>query len=187
MKKPVNVDGNPNYITWIARAERWKKPERFLDLAESFPDESFLMIMPDAGDNAFRNRIKRRATSVEHITFLDYVPPDQIDRYFRKSRIFVNTSNSEGFPNTYVQAARAATPILSYTVNPDGILDTYDMGICAEQSFSKLKDGLRFLLKEEKSRSKMGQNARRYALEHHNLEQVIEDDKQILRNLTTGT
>lgn len=184
---PIEETGTLNeerkYITWIARSDRWKQPERFLELARSFPEESFLMIMPNSGDTSYWQRVKTDARKVENLKFLDFVPHHQIRKCFQTTRIFVNTSSSEGFPNTFIQAASTFTPILSYAVDPDGILQKYNMGICAGGDPSKLEDELRYLINNEERVKQMGKNAREYAKKNHDLDKIIEEDKKIIISL----
>jgi hypothetical protein len=54
-----------------------------------------------------------------------------MQRWFDEATVFVNTSDYEGFPNTFVQAATGGCGILSLRVNPDGFLDRFGCGASA--------------------------------------------------------
>lgn len=171
------------FVLWVARGDKWKQPELFLRLARLFPKERFVMIMPEANDKEYRRKVRTEAKTIPNLTFLDFVPFHQIDAYFLRAKVFVNTSSAEGFPNTFVQAAKNKTPILSLHANPSGILEKYKMGRCCSGDFQKMIDSLKEILEDAALRKKMGENAFAYAKEHHSLKKIIEEDKGSIRAL----
>jgi glycosyltransferase involved in cell wall biosynthesis len=86
---------------------------------------------------SFRLVLNRRDTRVYddltknlpgNVCVTDYVPYRQVDELFRSTRCLLNTSDAEGFPNTYLQAASHGIPIVSLRVDPDGILTRHGCG-----------------------------------------------------------
>ncbi len=168
------------YILWVGRSEAVKGPRHFIELAKQFPDEKFRMICPPAtGDNDYEN-LKKKAIAVHNLEFSGKVPFQEMDGYFQKAKVLVNTSDSEGFPNTFVQAVTAATAILSYAVNPDEFLTRYNCGLACGADMEKLKQGLAFLL-ENSRYIEIGRNGRKYAEQTHDIIKIIERYKQLFR------
>jgi glycosyltransferase involved in cell wall biosynthesis len=178
-----NLSGNRKYNLWVARSSTFKHPERLLSLASSFPTESFIMICPKATEDTQYEQLQQKASMVSNVRFLTRVNYREIDQYFSGAKVFVNTSDSEGFPNTFVQAAAAGTAILSYTVNPDEFLTRYNCGISCLADMDKLKQGLAFLL-ENNRYLEIGQNSRKYAEQTHDITKIIEHYKTIFRSLS---
>lgn len=171
-------------VLWVARGEDWKRPEVFIGLAQELPKQKFLMIMPESPRfEAYAQAIKERAKQIDNLEFIDFVPPNQIDRYFERALVFVNTSTHEGFPNTFIQAAKARTPILSLAVNPNNMISNFGLGIFADNDLSKLKQGLVALLLDKDFWVRSAENVHAYARANHDLEKIIEDDKRILQSL----
>jgi glycosyltransferase involved in cell wall biosynthesis len=169
-------------VLWVGRSDRMKGPERFIDLAMRLPHEQFVMICQRAfGDDDYP-RLVDRALAVTNLQFIERVPFDQIDPWFQRAKVFVNTSDSEGFPNTFIQAAQWAVPIMSLNANPDRFLSQYQCGLCADGSFDRLAEGLRLLLANGRF-VEIGQNARRYVEQHHDITVIVEKYKQAFRGL----
>jgi len=165
-------------ILWVGRSAGFKHPERFLRLAKVFPQERFVMICQKAtGDNRYES-LRSKARQIENLTFVEHVRFNEIDRYFEQAKVFVNTSDSEGFANTFIQACKAGTAILSYSVNPDGFLDEYQCGICCHENNANLIDQLRKLLTNDYY-LEPGRNGREYVRQKHDITEIIEQYKKL--------
>jgi glycosyltransferase involved in cell wall biosynthesis len=177
-----DLSGDRKYVLWVARSSRFKHPEHLLTLASYFPAETFIMICPKATEDNQYEQLQRKASAIPNVRFIPQVNYIEIDKYFSQAKVFVNTSDSEGFPNTFVQAAAAATAILSYAVNPDDFLTRYNCGLACGADMEKLKQGLTFLL-EKNHYLEIGRNARKYAEQTHDITKIIEQYKTIFRSL----
>ncbi|KKU48148.1 hypothetical protein A3H10_03515 [Candidatus Uhrbacteria bacterium RIFCSPLOWO2_12_FULL_46_10] len=155
------------YILWVGRLASWKQPEVFVRLAEKFPKEKFLFIT-----NSDTSQFRYATNHIGNLEIKKNVPFEDTDYYFKKAKIFVNTSSSEGFPNTFVQAAKNGTPILSLQVNPESILGRYEIGKLANGSFEKLVNDLANILDDKRAWDKMSENAYIYAKENHNISRI---------------
>ncbi len=174
---------NKNTILWVARSADFKQPRVFFELAKAFPTESFTMICPQATDDKNYPALKEAADKIPNLTFLGQVPFHKTRTFFTQAKVFVNTSRSEGFPNTFIQAALAAAPILSLTVNPDDVLTKESLGIACKNDFGKLKQGLSFLLEGNRF-VEIGQNAQNWAKQNYDIASVIEQYKTLFRKIT---
>lgn len=182
-----NIDvSKKESILWVARGDDWKQPELFLKLAIELPNEKFIMIMPESGDKKFFKNIKEKAKKISNLKFIDYVPFNKIDDYFLKAKIFINTSRTEGFPNTFVQAAKNKTPILSLNVNPNGMFEKFNIGKCANNNFEQLKIDLKEFLENKELWQEMSENCYKYAKKNHDIKKIIENDKKWLRMVGSG-
>ncbi len=169
---PPLVQKEQNTILWVGRSARVKRPDLFLELAEQMPQQQFTMICQKAIKDTQYDSLVARAQQIENLEFITRVPFRKIRDYFQRARMLVNTSDSEGFPNTFIQACKWAAPILSLNVNPDGFLDKYECGMCANGDWELFVKNLKHLLDRETA-NKLGNNARKYAEEFHDIYKII--------------
>jgi len=161
-------------VLWVGRLEPWKRPEAFIRLAEKFPDVPFIMICPGVGGyEKFAEKVYTDAAEVDNIKIIDFVPYDEIDENFKKAKIFVNTSLEEGFPNTFVQACRNNTPIVSLSVNPDSFIDRYGLGCTCGDSEDVMYQSVKGLLTDDELYSEYSSAAYEYARENHSIRQNV--------------
>lgn len=183
LEMPETVNKEPDsFVLWVARGEKWKNPKLFLDLAESFPENSFVMIMPKkAEESEFHDLIVSRANAIPNVKFIEQVPFPEIQPYFNRAKIFVNTSEYEGFTFTLLQSGIGETPVAYYKVNPDNIIKDHSLGYCADGDFEKLKSSVGSLLNNENTWKEKSQNIGRYIRECHSITKNIHIWTDLLR------
>ena len=113
---------------------------------------------------------REKQKKIENLEFIEYVPFDEIDEYFQKAKIFVNTSIKEGFPNTFIQAAKNKTPIISLNVNPDNFLNEYNCGFCSNDDFGEMNKILNKVLNDDDLYKQISENVCNYAKGNHDIE-----------------
>lgn len=175
---PEVIPSQREYVLWVGTSQHLKQPELFLKLAEHFSHTRFLMIMPK-NDIGFWNQIYKDIKKYSNLTFIEKVPFKEINKYFSKAIVFINTSTFEGFPNTFVQSAMYGTPILSLNVNPDNFLGKYNCGYFAHNDFNKLTSSLNSILNNKVKWSELSQNGIKYAKLHHDIHQ---NTKQLIQH-----
>jgi hypothetical protein len=115
---------------WVSRCQPIKRPHLFLDLAERQPGARCVMICPDE-DRPLWESVESRARTLGNVEFLRRVPYHEIQQWYDRAEMFVNTSEAEGFPNSFIQAAQGGAAILSLAVDPDTVLTRYGAGLGA--------------------------------------------------------
>ena len=175
-------------ILWMARVDSWKRPELFLDLAGHFPDQSFVLVGPPSQVEPDKlPQLLERAKGIPNLRVLAGVPFDDTPALFDEALVFVNTSSAEGFPNTFLQAAATGTPIVSWAVNPEGVLERYEMGYCADQDWTRFLGYLQLLCQDEALRRRLGENGRRYVQQVHDPSTIAGEYAELFWSLRSGS
>ncbi|MBN1846264.1 MAG: glycosyltransferase family 4 protein [Sedimentisphaerales bacterium] len=170
------------FCLWAGRSDALKRPDLLLRFARERPRMQFAMICPQAtGDGSYADLV-RRIEATPNVRFIQRVEFGRMDDFFARAEMLVNTSDSEGFPNTFIQAAWRATPILSLRVNPDGFLDRYRCGLCAAGDWETFV-GMADQLHRPGEASQYGRRARQYAEQHHDIRKIVEQYKCVFREL----
>lgn len=166
----------PATVLWVGTMKKeLKKPELFIKLAKAIPNAKFQMVGgPMRGDPQYYEKIKKSTSKISNLDFIGFVPYQEIDQYFDQVSIFVNTSPKEGFPNTFLQAWAAYTPVISLNVDPDEVICKYKLGFHSK-TFEKMIEDVKLLLKDEKLREEMGINGRKYVEREHDINKIVEE------------
>ncbi|MDP8993368.1 MAG: glycosyltransferase family 4 protein [Pseudomonadota bacterium] len=161
---------------WVGRCVRWKNPHLFLDVVETFPQLRFVMICPvQEHEDVLFASVFGRARTFENLNFVESVPFSEVQAYFDAARFLIATSEAEGFPNSYLQACMGGTPIISYKVDPDGLIGRYNIGYCAAGNADRLIEAVRGLAEHEADWQTKSRSAARYVSENHNV--MVEGEK----------
>jgi glycosyltransferase involved in cell wall biosynthesis len=176
-------DAQPT-VLWVGTLkEEVKKPDIFLELAKAIPNAKFQMIGgPLLGEQQYYEKIRESASKISNLEFVGFVPYPEIDYYFEKAWIFVNTSPTEGFPNTFLQAWVGYTPVVSLNVDPDEIICEYKLGFHS-RTFEQMVEDVKLLLEDENIREDMGMNGRKYVEQEHDIKVIIKEYEKLFYSL----
>ena len=138
------------------------------------PEEKFIMIAPESqGYKEFSNEIIYNTKNIKNLQIYNFVHFHDIDGYFQKAKIFVNTSIQEGFPNTFIQACKNGTPIISLNINPDNFLDIYSCGFYCRDDLDLMNKNINRILKDDRLYDLMSDNGYNYAKENHDIKKNV--------------
>ena len=180
--KPIDKE-LPAIVLWVGTIRpEWKRPELFLRLADAIPEGRFQMVGGPSREQEFYQGIKAEAGKVPNLDFVGFVPHHEVGRYFEKASIFVNTSDVEGFPNTFLEAWSRYTPVVSLNVDPDEIMCERELGFHS-RTFEQMVEDVKLLLSDRELRNELGLNGRRYVEHEHDLNKVVEQYADLFRRL----
>ncbi len=183
IRKNLNFS-KKEFILWVGSSIDFKRGEIFLKLAQEFPEERFIMIMTKSKANLEKwEKISGETEKISNLELVEQVPFKQINEYFVRAKVFVNTSTVEGFPNTFLQAMMNKTMILSLVVDPDDFINKYECGFSCNDNFNELKDKLDYVLNDKDIRVNMGENGYKYISKNHNIKENLKLWKETIRKL----
>jgi glycosyltransferase involved in cell wall biosynthesis len=113
---------------WVSNMRPVKRPDVLLNVAEQLPNVSFHMVGGTVnGAQEFFATVKAQASGRNNVTFHGAVAYREANALYGRARVLVNTSDVEGFPNTYLQAWANGTPVVAF-FDPDGVIAREGLG-----------------------------------------------------------
>lgn len=80
-----------------------------------------MVMAPSHEHPAISSEAQARASALPNVEFVPGLPSSDISRAYRWARVFVLTSEAEGFSNVVIEAMKHGVPVISLWWNPDGL------------------------------------------------------------------
>jgi glycosyltransferase involved in cell wall biosynthesis len=174
-------------ILWLANLGPGKQPELFLQLAEHCSDcpEWTFMLAGSTDNRVYQEKVMNLAAPLKNVRMIGRVPFHETYDYFARAKLFVNTSayDSEGMPNTFIQAWLNKTPVLSLNHNPNDWITGHNLGIFANGDTRELLCRGKQLICDDLKLQVLGENGFRFAVNTFVRESSIDS---YLRMFETG-
>lgn len=134
-------------VLWVANIRKAKRPDRMLELARAMPGIKFHMAGgPVPGEEALYHQIEAEARSISNLTFHGGTPYRGIGQMFDRAKVFANTSELEGFPNTFLQSWVRGIPVVT-TFDPDGVVKSEGLG-SSHSNVAEMVEGLTVMMSD---------------------------------------
>lgn len=170
--RDIAMSGRDIDVLWVNNLRPFKRPDLALDLARRLPGYSIHMVGgPQPGHEAMFEQVALEAKSLGNLTFHGRVPYHDVNDLYERAKVFVNTSDSEGFPNSYLQAWRRGTPVVAF-FDPDGIIAKHDLGHAAG-SIDDMVKAVASLLTQPDRWQQHHDGCQRFMNEHFGDEQIL--------------
>ena len=159
-------------LLWVGRAVEVKQPELFLELAKRMPQIPCTMILNRTHREEYFAKLRTEAEGLSNVRFVESVAPDEIMSHFRAARLLVSTSRDEGFPNTHLDAFRAATPVMTLAADPDDLIAENELGFFAQGDFEALAREIEKRYSDAEWLAATGRRAADYLRDNHDPEKI---------------
>lgn len=159
-------------VLWVGTLHQNKRPELLLELAQRLPERRFVMIGGPGPDPGFFEAMRRRAAAIPNVEFKGFLPLAEVERWFDRARVLVNTSTYEGMPNTFLQAWARGVPTAALV----------DVGAPVHRVAADV-EGLSFLVEDSFVNPEPGCACREYFERAHSKAGVLEQYQRLLRGL----
>jgi glycosyltransferase involved in cell wall biosynthesis len=145
VERPAPAAARDIDVLWVGNIRQVKRPDRILALAESVPEMKIHMVggsLP--GEEALFQEAARTAAARANVTFHGRLSYWDTNELYARARLLANTSDVEGFPNSYLQAWIRGVPVVAL-IDPDGVIEREGLGVAAG-SAAEMLDAIRRLL-----------------------------------------
>jgi len=159
-------------VLWVGTLHPNKRPELLLELAQRLPERRFVMIGGPGSDPAFFEAMRRRAAAIPNLEFKGFLPLAEVERWFDRARVLVNTSTYEGMPNTFLQAWARGVPTAALV----------DVGAPVHRVAADV-EALSSLVEDCFANPELGSACREYFERAHSKAGVLEQYQRLFRGL----
>jgi len=131
VETPLPVAVRDIDVLWVSNIRREKRPDRVLELAGRLPEVKVHMVggsLP--GEEALYLDIRLTATATANVSFHGRLSYWDANELYGRAKLLVNTSDVEGFPNSYLQAWIRGVPVVTL-IDPDGVIEREGLGVAA--------------------------------------------------------
>jgi len=134
VEKPSPDPARDIDLLWVSNIRKVKRPDRILDLAERLPKVKIHMVGgPLPGEEALFRHVSLKARAKANVSFHGGLPYWDANELYGRARLLVNTSDVEGFPNSYLQAWIRGVPVVTL-IDPDGVIEREGLGIAPKSA-----------------------------------------------------
>ena len=177
-----NASNNPlGYILWVSTLRQLKRPELLVEIANSLPAYQFKMVGGiDKEEEQLSLDIKQKTKNIPNFEFIGFVPYFEVHKYFDGARLLVNTSDFEGFPNTFLQAWARAIPTVSF-IDCGVRVNNEPVGIITE-SLNDMSIKIEKLMSDDAYWRNIGMLCKQHYAENYSTQNVIESYIQIFND-----
>jgi glycosyltransferase involved in cell wall biosynthesis len=129
VEQPLAVAARDIDVLWVSNIRHEKRPDRVVGLAGELPETSIHMVGgPLAGsENLFRD-IREAVAAASNVVFHGPLSYWDANVLYGRARVLVNTSDVEGFPNSYLQAWIRGVPVVTL-IDPDRVIERNGLGV----------------------------------------------------------
>lgn len=115
-------------VLWVANFRPVKRVELLLALAERLPHLSFHVVGGCfGGASDYFESVRRKSATLPNVRLHGVVPHAEVAGFFERARVLVNTSETEGFPNTFLQAWSHGVPVVTF-IDPGDVISREGIG-----------------------------------------------------------
>jgi glycosyltransferase involved in cell wall biosynthesis len=181
--------GAGDCVVWVGTVHEAKRPELLLEIARRLPHRRFVMVGgaghdDDSGRESYYDLIRRAAAELPNLELTGFLPLAQAEPWFDRARVLLNTSPSEGVPNTFLQAWARGVPSVAWVdigARVDGqplypVVDSVE-GAAAE---------IERLFTDAPYQARTAARCREYFERNHSSREVIERYRQLFDELVPG-
>jgi glycosyltransferase involved in cell wall biosynthesis len=176
---------DPQAFLWPARIVDYKRPLKYLELAEGLPEAKFWMVgwRVEETPPELEKEVREGASRIENLEFLESRPRAELMELLAEAVAIVVTSSNEGMPNVFLEAWMRSIPVLSLGFDPDGLIERQGMGVSAGDDWERFVSGAKGLWSDPKLRSELGAAGRRYVMQRHDRASVASQWVAVVKRL----
>ncbi|MCD6458500.1 MAG: glycosyltransferase family 4 protein [Thermoproteales archaeon] len=181
--KPIkNVKKERGKVIFVGRLEKQKNVLSLIEAVKNLDDVKLYIYGKGSLEKQIKEKIwKEKITNV----YLRGIIKNELLPYeLNTAEIFILPSLYEGHPKALLEAMACGLPVIGSNV--EGIRDLIkegETGLLCSTTPESIREKIIYLLNNPEIRKKLGENARKYVVEHFSFKAIIEKELEIHKKL----
>jgi glycosyltransferase involved in cell wall biosynthesis len=166
-------------VLWVGRLSEEKRPDWVIQLATELPERRFDIVGQCNAGSEYGRILAGRIDSLPNVHWHGYVPHTKMRALYRQARLLLCTSESEGFPNVFLEAWSSGKAVLT-SVDPDDVVTTFQLGQVATD-YPAMRQHLAELDSSPEMWETAGRRGREYVRDYHSTAAAVDALEGVLR------
>lgn len=167
-----------NRMLWVGRISPEKRPHLLLEIARRLPKYALDVIGDSNNNSAYAEDFRNTAHSLSSIVLHGKVSEKELQRAYDEAILMLGTSETEGFPITFIEAWSRGIPVVS-TFDPDNVIRDNSLGVVA-QDVNEIVSGVKRLVQSRSIWEAASKAAKQYYLANHTPEVYLSKLERLL-------
>ncbi len=177
-------------LLWVGSIQPVKRPDRALELADRLPELKIHMVGgPLSRHEALFLDVEHAASTRTNLSFHGRLSYWDTNDLYGRAKVLVNTSDVEGFPNSYLQAWIRGVPVVTL-IDPDRVIEREGLGL-AVKSPAQIPDAIHSLIDDPAAWRGASQRCRSFMAREHGEEKVLaaylDTINRVMRDAVAGS
>lgn len=152
-------------VLWVNNIREIKRPDLAVDLGTRLPEVAVHVVGGELPQHRDSYRALLQAAQAQpNVHLHGRVPYHDVGALYDRARVFVNTSDTEGFPNSFLMAWRRGVPVVSF-LDPDRLIEQHGLGRKVS-SPAEMAAAVAHLLSDDAAWQRLSERCRAYMDQH---------------------
>jgi len=163
------------YVAWVAMFREPKRPDVLVDIARRATGIRFVVCGGPTRHYArpgFGEQAVKELRALPNVEYRGQVSSTEARYIISNAALFLSTSIKEGFPNTFLDAWSAGTPVISMHCDPGCIIKRFGLGTISPTVERALED-ITTLMESIARRRQIAASAQGYIAENHSVAAAV--------------
>jgi glycosyltransferase involved in cell wall biosynthesis len=178
--KPLHMPEKRGHLCFVGRLNEQKNLFSLLEALVSLP-YTLTIIGSGPQREDLEDFAREKGINVE---FLGNLPNNELPDILNQHEIFILPSLYEGMPKTLLEAMACGLPVIGTGVEGiSEVIENEENGISCKTSSKSIKQAIITLMKDEKMKKKLGENARKTIMESYSLDNLAKEELKLMHKL----
>jgi glycosyltransferase involved in cell wall biosynthesis len=167
-RKGLGLAENIFVLLFVGRIEKTKGPGRLLDCIPFLKEAKYPFHIFFAGEGTYKSYLEKRVRAKHYdasVTFLGFVPHEELSHFYNVAYVMVLPSETEGVPMVILEALACGTPVIASKVGgiPDLVFDGINGIVLDDLTPEKLTSAIINILSKKIERKRIARSVKNYS------------------------